>query len=133
MTIIELVVIIINCVVGLLFAKYAAAHWGFIFGIIAFPFGFGFGFLIFTSLHFLGRVYYTFRPVGPPCNNNKCKWDDFKVVEVKGEIVYFKCLCGDVYFKKDGTFYRQLEDGSSVPYMKRNYSGKWINITGEIE
>jgi len=57
------------------------------------------------------------RPPRPTCENGKCHWDEYEVVDCHGDEVIFVCRCGNKYASSGRRFLRVLDDGRKEPYM----------------
>ena len=68
-----------------------------------------------------------------PCGNGKCKsgllmdFGDYEPEQVDGEFGYFRCRCGELYFRdrKKGRVLEVLPDGTQNPFMIWNSFRGW--------
>jgi hypothetical protein len=113
---------------GGLSAKIVGFYWegigGIFCGFIAGCLG---ALLVWWFIKKMNDKWLKFRPLRPPCINNRCCADDYELLECNshGELVY-RCKCGGKYFKTDIYFMEFLADGTKRPYMERKgFWGRW--------
>lgn len=112
-----------SCVIGVLFGWWLGCYiggWAWIIGITG-------GILLFGGIRYILCLFYKWRPMRPICRLGKCKADDYDYIKTTEGGVVFICKCGGFYILTKGEFREILPNGTTMPYMKRNRFGQWIN------
>jgi len=134
MNIFELAVVAAFIAAGYFCGKWLGLQYGVVGWIAGFLLGVTFGGSGFIGLRKLLNIWYKCRPLRPICKEGKCSSDDYEIIEcLKGRVV-FRCQCGTKYLKKGQFFMEILDDGSTIPYMRRNgILGSWIRVPENIQ
>ena len=123
----ELASVVLTCAAGWLGGHYLCNYyggWGWCIGALL---GAGSVILTFAALNCVLKV----RKWIPPCENGKCREDDYRYVGAHADGKLFECKCGQKYVLSSNFFMKVSNDGSLRRYMIRSKpGGRWDNDSG---
>jgi len=125
-TLIELIALGSIIYAGYACGKFIGSHFGIIGWIIGVVIGALGAIGGWFALGKLGDMINKWRPLRPICKKGKCSADDYEIVQFLKDGTIYRCKCGTGYFRSRRRFLEVLDNGETVPYMKRHgLFGRW--------